>query len=163
MICDSCKDKGATVFLTQIVQGEVKKVNLCQDCSQEKGVTDPTGFALADLLVGIGSEQTVEVSPADETCSACGFTRSDFKKTGRLGCSNCYEEFRDGLESLLRAMHKGVRHIGKVPEGAVSDAMEDQLEQLRTTLDEAVAEERFEDAASLRDQIKKLSEGEEQQ
>ena len=50
----------AAVFLTQIVDGKMQKVNLCEGCSKEKGVQDPTGFALADLLLGIGAAEEIE-------------------------------------------------------------------------------------------------------
>ncbi len=62
MVCDVCKTNTATVFLTQIVDGKMQKVNLCDACSKEKGVTDPTGFALAALLLGLGSAQEIEKS-----------------------------------------------------------------------------------------------------
>ena len=55
MLCDVCKCNDASVFLTQILEGKMQKVNLCDACSKEKGVQDPTGFALADLLLGIGA------------------------------------------------------------------------------------------------------------
>src|ERR1700685_1668862 len=48
--CDLCS-KPATVHLTQILDNKVHKVDLCEDCAQEKGVTDPSGFSLADLLL----------------------------------------------------------------------------------------------------------------
>ena len=51
MKCDFCDTK-ASVFLTQLVEGQTKKVSLCEKCAQERGVTDPTGFSLADLLLG---------------------------------------------------------------------------------------------------------------
>jgi len=53
MLCDVCKCNDATVFLTQILEGKMHKVNLCEACSKEKGVQDPTSFALADLLLGL--------------------------------------------------------------------------------------------------------------
>ena len=115
MICDVCKEKTANVYLTQIVEGQMQKVNLCNSCSKEKGVSDPTGFALADLLSGIGTEKKLERSGDEKTCEACGFSQTDFKKTGRLGCSHCYAIFGEGLDTLLKAMHKGTRHIGKAP------------------------------------------------
>ena len=92
MQCDVCQQKEATVFLTQIV---------CEACSKEKGVNDPTGFALADLLLGMGAAQDIERSPNGITCPVCGFTQADFKKTGRLGCSACYDVFGDSLESIV--------------------------------------------------------------
>ena len=51
MKCDVC-DKEATVFLTQIINGQMTTVNLCESCSKEKGVTDETGFGLAEAFLG---------------------------------------------------------------------------------------------------------------
>ena len=83
MICDVCKEKTANVYLTQIVEGQMQKVNLCNGCSKEKGVSDPTGFALADLLVGIGTEKRLARGSEEKSCESCGFSQTDFKKTGR--------------------------------------------------------------------------------
>src|SRR5436190_17349174 len=99
MICDVCGENEATVFFTQIVEGKMQKVNLCEACSKAKNVSDPTGFALADLLLGLGTAQGIAGGGQEQLhCPACGFTQTDLKKTGRLGCSACYETFREGLE-----------------------------------------------------------------
>jgi protein arginine kinase activator len=158
MLCDVCKCNDATVFLTQIVEGKMQKVNLCDGCSKEKGVQDPTGFALADLLLGIGAAEEIEKGGAStQKCLVCGYTQADFKKTGRLGCSSCYETFAEGLNSLLKAMHKGTEHVGKVPERALRVLeLSDRMRALNENLQKAVAEENYETAASLRDQIKQL-------
>ena len=81
MQCDVCHSKEATVFLTQIVEGKMQKINLCEACSKSKGVSDPTGFELADLLVGLGSTPEMDVQPAPLKCPVCGFTQTEFKKT----------------------------------------------------------------------------------
>ena len=87
MLCDVCQTKEANVFFTQIVNGQVQKVNLCEECSKQKGVTDPTGFALAELLLGMGTTQEkVETKPVGATCPTCGFSQAEFKRVGRLGC-----------------------------------------------------------------------------
>ena len=158
MICDVCKKQPATVFLTQIVDGKMQKVNLCEPCSKEKGVTDPTGFALADLLLGLGAAQEIEKSgPPGQRCPACSFSQTDFKKTGRLGCSVCYDTFAEGLESLLKAMHKGTAHVGKVPARLLRTIeRETKAKELQNSLDRAVAEEDYESAAQLRDQLREL-------
>src|SRR6266516_4174465 len=83
MLCDVCKCNDATVFLTQILEGKMQKVNLCDACSKEKGVQDPTGFALADLLLGIGAAEEIEKGASTQKCPVCGFSQADFKKTGR--------------------------------------------------------------------------------
>src|SRR5688572_8118796 len=116
MLCCVCKEKEAKVHLTQIVGDKTQKVDLCEECAKQKGVNDPAGFSLADLLLGLGASQEMEQASGGELrCPACGFTQADFKKAGRLGCSECYATFSEGLEPLLKTMHKGVRHIGKVP------------------------------------------------
>jgi protein arginine kinase activator len=160
MLCDVCKCNDATVFLTQILEGKMQKVNLCDACSKEKGVQDPTGFALADLLLGIGAAEEIEKGSATQKCPVCGFTQADFKKTGRLGCSACYQSFCEGLTTLLKAMHKGTEHVGKLPQRAHEQMqMNDRMRTLTADLQKAVAEENYETAASLRDQIKKLEHG----
>ncbi len=157
MTCDVCKSNQATVFLTQIVDGKMQKVNLCESCSKEKGVTDPTGFALADLLLGLGAAQEIEKGGSHQKCPVCGFSQADFKKTGRLGCAACYETFAEGLASLLKAMHKGTTHSGKVPARLARTLQLDaEMKQLQTNLEKAIAEENYESAAELRDQIREL-------
>lgn len=152
MICDVCKNNQATVFLTQIVEGKMQKVNLCESCSKDKGVTDPTGFALADLLLGLGAAQEMERGGATHKCPVCGFGQADFKKTGRLGCATCYETFAEGLAPLLKGMHKGVAHVGKTPGHlAISLERESRLRDLQNDLDLAIQSENYESAAKIRD------------
>ena len=136
----------------------MQKVNLCDACSKEKGVQDPTGFALADLLLGIGAAEEIEKGGGStQRCAVCGFTQADFKKTGRLGCSTCYITFTEALTALLKAMHKGTSHVGKIPEHAHrAGELSDRMRNLNESLQKAVAEENYETAASLRDQIKQL-------
>lgn len=135
----------------------MQKVNLCESCSKNKGVTDPTGFALADLLLGLGAAEELEKSAPVQHCPSCGFSQSDFKKTGRLGCPQCYETFSEGLDSLLKAMHKGTRHVGKIPSRSFKHLQTDaRLKDLQENLEKAVSEENYESAAQLRDEIRKI-------
>jgi protein arginine kinase activator len=159
MQCQVCKKSPATVHLTQIIENQVKKVDLCEACAKEKGVNDPNAFSLADLLLGLGASQKMEEATTakgtEVSCPNCGFTQADFKKTGRLGCSECYEVFADGLESLLKGMHKGIQHKGKVPPAQRRAAdVEAKLGKLESALKAAIAKEDFETAATLRDEIK---------
>jgi protein arginine kinase activator len=87
----------------------------------------------------------------------CGFTQADFKKTGRLGCSECYSTFADGLSGMLANMHKGTVHVGKAPGNrAQKRELIAKVKSLQTTLDEAVAHEQYEEAANLRDEIRRI-------
>jgi protein arginine kinase activator len=161
MFCDVCKSKESTVFLTQIVEGKMQKVNLCESCAKEKGVNDPTGFALADLLLGLGAAQEIDKNPSGVCCPVCGFSQIDFKKTGRLGCSACYDAFAEGLAGMLKNMHRGLIHSGKVPAKlATARRRSQELTQLGSSLAKAVAEEQFEEAALLRDRIKQIEQEE---
>ena len=103
MICcqPDCENE-ATVHLTEIVEGQMKKIDLCEVCAQEKGVTDPEGFALADLLLGLGTSSEFEQGGSELECPTCGFSHADFKKSGRLGCSECYATFAEPLEGVLK-------------------------------------------------------------
>ena len=171
MQCDVCHSKEAEVFLTQILEGKIQKVNLCHACSKDRGVEDPTGFALTELLAGLGTSiETEKPAPAGEPardpthkCPVCGFTQADFKKTGRLGCSECYETFAESLGSLLKAMHKGTNHTGKVPERVWRQhQVAKRLKNLEQDLQKAVLKEDYESAADLRDQIRREAGGEEE-
>jgi len=162
MLCCICKEKEATVHLTQIAGDKMQKVDLCEECAKTKGVNDPTGFSLADLLLGLGASQEIEQAGggAGLKCPACNFTQADFKKAGRLGCAACYETFAEPLQGLLKTMHKGTRHVGKVPESLrQSRDLSDRLKQLQKKLASAIENEDFEQAAVLRDEIKQTTVG----
>jgi protein arginine kinase activator len=129
MKCDYCDSK-ATVFLTQLAEGQMKKVCLCDSCAKERGVTDPTGFSLAEMLLGDFEKASggpvvrrrEKSAGGAKVCPECGFTIEDFQKVRRFGCGNCYQVFADDLAPMLRGMHKGATHVGKVPEGLRSCA-----------------------------------------
>jgi protein arginine kinase activator len=166
MKCDFCAKK-STVFLTQLVEGQVKKVCLCDECAKERGVTDPTGFSLADLLTGgvsgmTGAATATATPPVirsgnGKQCATCSFTIDDLKRVRRLGCSDCYATFGDEVSQMIRGMHKGTSHIGKVPEGLVAIQFKSQrLEELRAKLEQAISSESYEEAAGIRDEIRNL-------
>ena len=161
MLCSICKEKPATVHLTQITGDKMQKVDLCEDCAKTKGINDPSGFALADVLLGLGASQELDQTApggVELKCPRCGFSQADFKKSGRLGCPECYKTFAGGLEGLLKSMHKGTHHMGKAPEAlrATRDQA-DRLKTLQKKLNKAVEDENFEQAARLRDEINQMT------
>ena len=127
MQCQVCKQDEASVHLTQIVDDDVRSLDLCVGCAKQKGVSDPLGFSFADVFKEAAPEEGAagEAEPdkparatrAEVQCSRCGLGHADFKKTGRLGCSDCYEAFAGVLDGMLKGMHKGIRHTGKVAQG----------------------------------------------
>jgi protein arginine kinase activator len=159
MDCERCKSSKATVFFTQIVHGQMQKVDLCEACAKEVGATSTNGFSLSEVMMAIKAAPKVR-EPAESfavICPNCGMSEADFKKSGRLGCGQCYTTFQTILHEALRDMHKAMTHHGKVPQ-RYAEALQqgNRLAALRTELERAVADEQFEQAASLRDQIRIL-------
>lgn len=167
MKCDFC-DKKATVFLTQLVEGQMKKVCLCDPCAKERGVTDPTGFSMADLLLGgmpagsgpaVSGKKSAGSADSGRKCPTCGFTLDDLRRVRRFGCGDCYSTFAEEVGQMVRSMHKGTSHVGKVPAGLMAmQVLHQRLEELRARLDQAIASESYEEAAGIRDEIRNLGE-----
>ena len=158
MTCDLCSKNEATVHLTEIVDDQTRELHLCESCAREKGATAASHFGLAELLAGLADFGT-KFEPGTKpkvTCSQCGMTYEDFRKSGRLGCGGCYETFHRFLAPLLKRIHGSTQHVGKTPVVAGSAPVEppDSLAQLKERLKTAVAQEAFEEAARLRDRIR---------
>ena len=116
---------------------KMQKLDLCEECAKAKGVNDPTSFAMADLMLGLGASQELDAAVAgvEMKCPRCGFSQADFKKSGRLGCPECYRTFAEGLSGLLKTMHKGTRHVGKAPEALRQSR--DNVDRLKAAPEEA--------------------------
>ena len=161
LVCDNCGSSDAVVHLTQIVNNEMSTHRLCEKCAAEKGresAPEPVSFPLTDFLAQMGEVALEDADQPTTSCSFCGLTFQDFRETGRLGCPHCYETFAAHLRKLLRRIHGGIQHVGKVylpPDPSASD-MERRLEGLRRKLHRAVESEDFERAAELRDEIRAL-------
>ena len=163
MRCENCGEREAEIHLTQIVDDEMTTVHLCPSCAADQGVGTPLpseSAPLTDFLAQIteGADDEASLAGARESCPYCGTSPSDFRKTGRLGCSQCYPHFESQLKGLLRRVHGAVEHVGKVyvspDEGA--DDVEVRLSTLKRRLERAVEIEDFETAARLRDEIHEL-------
>ena len=176
MTCDLCGEREATVHLTEIINDQTRELHLCEPCAREKGAQAAQGFGLAELLAGLadfGSRLEGETKQKP-TCPQCGMSYDDFRKSGRLGCGRCYETFHRFLAPLLKRIHGSIQHVGKVPlkgqplatkaEGPVLtpatslgiEGQNDELKKLKERLRQLVAQEAFEEAARLRDQIRAL-------
>lgn len=175
MKCDEsgCNQK-ASVHLTEIVNGNITKLNLCEYCAQKKGSQLEQHFGIADLLQGLADfEESLAETPQEKVkCPKCGISFDEFKKIGRLGCAECYNAFHEKLNTLLKRIHGSSKHVGKIPKKSADQVMSkemkaketklkksqitSELTQLRTSLQTAVQKENYEEAARLRDRIKQL-------
>jgi len=164
-MCSVCKVKPATFFLSKISSDNKKQdLDLCDACAKAKGIdNNPAAFLVADadIMLGLGASQEIGQAPAgvELKCPRCGFTQADFKKSGRLGCPECYKTFSEGLSGLLKTMHKGTHHVGKAPEALrATRENADRLKTLQKKLAKAIESENFEEAAQLRDELKQITE-----
>jgi len=158
MLCDICHKNIATVHLTEIINDKVMEMHICQSCAKSKTEELKEQFNISDLLGGLVDTVGVRKQDALLKCHFCGLTYADFKKKGRLGCAQCYGTFKIQLTPLLKKIHSSIHHSGKFPaQSAVKTSSEVKLRELKERLERAVKLEEFEEAAHLRDQIKKLT------
>ena len=102
---------------------------------------------------GVGEEGKV----GRVQCPRCGLVYSNFRETGRLGCSECYTTFRTQLRPLLRRIHGSTKHVGKAPaRDSARVALRREIQRLHEEMQRAIEREEFETAASLRDQIRAI-------
>lgn len=163
MLCDVCHKIEASVHLTEIINDKVMKLNLCEECAMKKSAEMEEHFGLGELLAGLTEFGESVKAPARGVvkikCPNCGLTYTDFKRRGRLGCSECYNAFQSKLTPLLKRLHGSEHHVGKVPIKVPNDIKAEavsKLQELRLKLKKAIAIEEFEEAAKLRDQIRDL-------
>ena len=160
MQCEKCGNNPAVIHLTQIVDNEMSTRHLCDFCAAEMGLDagDSAETApLTDFLAQMGKALPAGSASSTGACEFCGLTMNDFKRTGRLGCPHCYSQFDQHLRGLLRKLHGGTQHMGKVylpPNPRESDRTA-RIASLRRSLARAVESEDFERAAVLRDQIRR--------
>ena len=157
MKCQRCM-KQSTYHITEIHGSEQSDdVHLCEDCAK-KYLSEPQ---LAGPSPGPkATAKTTPAVPSDhgaKQCDVCGLKFVEFRNTGRLGCPDDYDEFRDDLLPLLESIHGDVKHAGKTPRRPTAPrSARAELTHLRKQLARAVTDEAYEEAARLRDQIKEL-------
>lgn len=151
MKCDKCGQNEASIHMVNIENGVTSESYLCGACAAQSGMLAGP-FSLKDMFTSFMPPQAKE-----KTCSQCGTTIADIKKTGFAGCEHCYEELREDLLPMLKALHGSITHVGTAPEhsGATRDSG-NELNLLRNKLSSAISEERYEEAAQLRDRIRIL-------
>lgn len=161
--CQACHKQAATVHQIDISpQGEKKERHLCEACSQNEGVIPKplTASQSLELITGFVLNKAGVQELAELTCPKCKTTFVEFRNTGLLGCPHDYEVFEKALTPLIERAHAGSRHhIGKAPHRRETPrSAEGDLLRLKRELDRAVDNERYEEAARLRDRIRVLEE-----
>jgi protein arginine kinase activator len=157
MLCDDCGKEPAKIHYKEMKENEVTEYHLCEQCALEKGIQishqQEEPFSLPNMMTSMAEEIGSDVG----MCGTCGLSYREFRDSGRLGCSDCYEAFKEQLKPLLRRIHGSNAHSGKSPrvsQGAFERRRE--LEALKVEIGRAIESEDFETAAEIRDKIKDL-------
>ena len=181
MLCQNCNKNEANVKYTEIINGEKRQMMLCDQCSHELGLDNINFNMPIDFSSFFGGLLEEEINNSQEfmplfkqakelRCNNCNMTYNDFINQGKFGCSNCYEVFSEKINLLLKRLHGNSKHKGrkclanqeenKINKQAESKKIyvsENKLEKLEKELKEAIKDERYEDAAKIRDEIKKIN------
>ncbi len=163
MICEKCGKHTATTHIKTVINGNVTEKYLCSECAASEGLSgnahspfDNNGFA--SLLASVFGDTVIDSRKTDIRCPACNSTFSDIAKSGKAGCSECYKTFRNEFMPYIKRIHGSTVHCGKIPNKAplTVKPQEDTVEALRMKLSELVREEKYEEAAKIRDKIKMI-------
>lgn len=183
MKCQNCGENEANFRYTEIINGVKKEIALCDECKQKLGIQGldfniPINFSsfLGDFLNEYDDSSLFPMltKPKQLKCENCGMTYDEFMKDGKFGCSNCYNVFDSKIEPILKRIHGGSKYLGrkgklpKISDKTVgvgvpndpstktdSNKTTDILE-LKKELKKLIKEERYEEAAVLRDKIKEF-------
>ncbi len=161
MICSHCNKNEANTHYKKTVNGKTQELFLCSQCAKELGVIkELESFTMDSFFgnfLGAGVSSFNSLAGIDR-CGYCGSSFNDIVNGGKVGCANCYEKFGDKLQPSIEKIHGTSKHIGKnISYTEEQDTTQSQIDVLKQELTQAIKEQRFEDAAVLRDKIAALS------
>ncbi len=165
MLCENCKKNTANTHIKKIINGNVQEYHLCSECAKELGFSDTMpgfgslmGLSANSLFGSLFSDALTGTEPVAEVkrCPGCGISFDDIAKTGLCGCPQCYTTFYDQLLPSLSRIHGKLEHLGKISAASGKSAKQIKLKSLEADLKKAVDEQRYEDAAKIRDEILSL-------
>ncbi|MFW5802682.1 MAG: UvrB/UvrC motif-containing protein [Verrucomicrobiota bacterium] len=197
MLCQICQKNPATLHIEEVVGSTKTTLHLCSDCAKTTQTDDHAGdnnlklaalaYQLAsDKLKALHGEAGALPNVPHQICKKCSTTLAEYHNTGRLGCPECYDSFREHMQPILEHMHRGTSHSGTAPPDAkqatkppapnadTADAAtqngtpehppqpppepaSETIARLRKQLDQAVKNENYEQAAKLRDRLRALT------
>lgn len=157
MMCEKCGVNNATTHIRSIINGKIYETYLCDNCAAKHNNDDN----LLQMLSGVfGDAQKSNVKSDIIRCECCGNSFNDIAQSGKCGCAQCYKTFYEQLLPYFKRVHGSTNHIGKTPSKACfKENKADMVAQLKERLKMLVKEEKYEQAAVMRDKIKALEEG----
>lgn len=150
MKCSKCGKNNANITYNQNINGEVTNLNLCEECAHKLGIFNSFDDIFSPMVLDLDY-----ILPEEIKCKKCGYTLSKYRNSGLFGCDSCYDTFKNEIDSILLKLQGKNRNVQKL-ESNKNDKPESQEEKLRKKLEQLVKDEKFEEAAVIRDKIKKL-------
>ena len=165
MLCQLCHKNTASIRYAEVVDGTVTDLDICSECLERRQSGEEGGFELATPSPFV-HQQHAKASPLihdatpTDVCTSCQTALQTIIDEGEVGCAECYSSFPVQVESLLEGIHQGLNHRGKSPQvDDVRARIHSELQTKRSLLKVALAEENYEEAAVLRDNIQRIESG----
>ena len=159
MKCDRC-GAPSVYHSTLIVNGVSKNTSLCRDCAIKEGVFNNQTTSIFDEMIASFNDMLSFEKIENVVCPVCKTSLREFKSTGKLGCPNCYEMFKEEISNIVKRIAPFETHKQELIKTAKIKphklSKEEQIKALREEMKQAVNEERYEDAAKIKKQITKL-------
>lgn len=154
MLCDDCKKNPAEIFFKEVLPEKVVELHLCGACAQKRGLLMTKKMSPVEILRRLLKEKSAK----DEQviCPVCYLSLAEFKRIGRFGCGTCLDTFRPHIKDLIKQIHQSEKHVGR--HAAHGSQKGYEVYQLREQLKQALEKEAYEEAAAIRDKLKKYGE-----
>lgn len=160
MICDFCHEREAVIFMEQMNGGQKRKINICFECAMERGISsDPKSIesSIGNLFKELSEASKKIAEKENRICPVCGTSLGSIRKSGKAGCPECYEIFKNDVRQMLEA--NGIKDVfkGTMPArlSSIHSVLNDRV-ILQNKLNDALKREDYERAAMYRDYLKAL-------
>lgn len=148
MLCQHCKKNPAAVNYVEKVNGNKFEYHLCAFC-----YADLYGELNSKVNNNVWAGLFSQPSPRKKVCPVCRTTFADFERSGLLGCTSCYDVFKEELIPSVLRIHGKVEHIGKVGKNMDEHGLHRRLKSLQEQLENALRVKDFKEADRLNRQI----------
>ncbi len=167
MLCEACHKNNATVFYRQSVNGNSSERHLCADCAKKENLLQDGVFA------GFGNFGNIGNIGNGGAFGALGemnrmmerLWREPFAGISSLPFSGLrtsvedapvnYQNLREGLQPFFQKEESAAPAKKEETKSAEAVRAAQDLAEMKSKLSDLVAAERYEEAAKLRDEIKR--------
>ena len=155
MLCSNCGKNSARNYV-KLREGKKVELVLCPERYKRLYPERDEGDFFTQFLGNTGIKKS-------KACPNCGTRLSDYRKTGLLGCADCYATFREELTPTVRYIQWEVRHVGKRPTSNAEEKYDfvrtlvRERDVLLAKLDEAAAEGQHALVLSIQEELDRIN------